>query len=168
MRRMWLLDAAHWLNFAWGPRLIYSRIFVHRSAKRRIFDRWCGALYCNLGVYVWWNLGRDAPFFISWCGVSWVEQALSSMLTRVSYATHVRMTCGVSFNVSQWSSNSSENDVTSYLCQGYGVSSAFQYTLDILLVLLLFLVQNLQLSPITCFCLRITKVNVKGTNSHTL
>lgn len=35
MRRMLEIDAAHVLNFAWGPRLIYSGIFVHRLQMRR-------------------------------------------------------------------------------------------------------------------------------------
>ena len=115
MRRIRCIDAAHRLNFAWGPRLIYSGIFVHRLQMRRNLFFVCGA--CSLSVLdcIWWNLDSDTPCVRSVCGVSGVEQAWSSSLTKVSYATHVRMACGAFFKVRQWSSNSSKYDIASYL-----------------------------------------------------
>ena len=157
-----MVDAAHWLNFAWGPRLIYSGIFVHRLQMRRNLFFVCGA--CTLAVldYIWWNLDSDVPCVISICGVSGVEQAWSSSLTKVSYATHVRMACGAFFKVRQWSSNSSKYSIASYLLSE--IRRIFWISVDFwhLARFAPYLVQNRQLSPNTCFYLRITKVNIKA------
>ena len=115
MRRIRCIDAAHRPNFTWGPRLIYFGIFVHHLQMRRNLFFVCGARSLAVLEYIWWNLDSDTPCVRSVCGVSGVELAWSSSLTKVSYATHVRMACGAFFKVRQWSSISSKYDIASHL-----------------------------------------------------